>query len=128
MKTIKYLLLVVMFTILPAQADSLHEQLIISINKLDGNGCESALTDKLVELKLFLTSRAQDGEDFFNSVLINYVDYTQVAEDAPYYGVAMVELEFTSPKMRKAFVDRISKDLRYLIYSNAPIEQRSPHF
>jgi hypothetical protein len=128
MKTIKYLLLVALLTILPAQAESVHEQLMISINKLEGDACETALTNQLVELRLFLNFRSQNGEEFFDSVLVNYVDYTQIAADAPYYGVAMVELEFTSADMRQAFVDRISKDFRYLIYSNAPIERRTAHF
>lgn len=124
----KFLILAVCFSIVPAYADPFHEQLMISINKLDGDGCEAALTEKLVELKLFLNFQVQEGGEHYASSLLNYIDYTTIADHAPYYGVAIVELEYSSSAMRHAFVDRISKDGRYLIYANGPIDRPTAVF
>lgn len=125
MKTFKALLLVASLFVLPAFAETQFEQMMISINKLESDRCEAHLTEKVIELKLFLNSHLQSGEDHVSSTLISYVDYTAIAEDAPYYGVAVVELEYSSPAMRKAFVERISKDNRYQIYANGPITRRT---
>jgi hypothetical protein len=100
---------------------AVKEMLMISIDKKAGDLCEKALSGKLQEYRDFLIYRDPTmGNEYVNADLIQYIDYG-AAPDAPYYGVAIIELEYTSPTKKEFYIDRLNQSGRYTLYSNPGI-------
>lgn len=101
---------------------STKQQLVISINKKPQVSCQLLLDNDLTELKNFLMfSDPTMGTEYVQAKIVQYIDFCKFAPDVPYYGIAIVELEFTSEGKKASYIDRITQSGDYTFYENPGI-------
>jgi hypothetical protein len=61
------------------------------------------------------------GTCYAEETVTEYIDYTEFDDEAPYYGVAFVDLTYSCVENARAYAQRVEADNRYQIYSNPTV-------
>ncbi|NJL25688.1 MAG: hypothetical protein HC902_11285 [Calothrix sp. SM1_5_4] len=99
------------------------ETLLVSIDKDKLVSCEGELlVPNIAELMEFLAYMDPTmGNEYVQAQIIGYVDFSTTEIEVPYYGVALVEIEYTSEINRAFYIQRILDSGYFTIYSNLDI-------
>lgn len=106
----------VMATAPTTPAKEVTEKLMISVQK-----ATVALVDVNKTVKLLEYHDASMGTCYAEAKVTNYMDYTEFAPQAPYYGVAFVTLTYSCGANAQVYLKRVSGDKRFQLWSNPHI-------